>query len=78
MRSKERVTYEETYRKGAANIRKELLPESLPYMRPGTKVVSMGLERAGVVEIDGEELEFQVVRVISRPPEQGEPDGPHS
>lgn len=64
---KSRVLYEETYRKGRANIRKDLLPERLPYFAKGTTLVSMELRKAGWVEIDGEELEFQELYVLVKP-----------
>lgn len=69
---KERVTFEMTYKKGQANIRKELLPERLPYFSPGATLVSMEIRRAGTIEIDGEELEFQYIRVLCRPVPQSE------
>lgn len=68
---KERVTYQETYRKGEANIRKELLPERLPYMPPGVTIVRMELRKAGSVEIDGETFEFQELYVLVKPPAEG-------
>lgn len=68
--SKSRVLYEETYRKGQASIRKDLLPERLPHFAAGTKLVSMELRKAGLVEIDGEELEFQELYVLVKPGEE--------
>ncbi len=65
---KERVLYEETYRKGAAKIRTDLLPKRLPYFAEGSTMVSMELRKTGRVEIDGEEFEFQDIHVIVRPP----------
>lgn len=64
----ERITYQETYRKGAARISTNLLPERLPYFVQGTTLVSMEIRKSGRVEIDGEELEFQDIHVIVRPP----------
>lgn len=69
--SKERVTYEETYRKGQAKISTDLLPERLPYFTEGTTMVSMELRKTGRVEIDGEEFEFQDIHVVVRPPKEG-------
>lgn len=66
--SRARVLYEQTYRKGDAVIRKELLPEKLPYFTAGTKIVSMEVRKAGRVEIDGEEFEFQEIYVLCTPP----------
>ena len=63
---KERVLYEETFKKGQAKIRKDLLPANLPYFTPGTILVSMELRRAGRVEIDGEVYEFQDVHVVTK------------
>lgn len=68
--SKSRVLYEETYRRGQANIRKDLLPERLPYFAKGTTLISMELRKAGRVEIDGEELEFQLIYVLCKPGEE--------
>lgn len=64
--SKSRVLYEETYRKGEANIRKDLLPNRLPYFAVGVTLVSMELRKAGKVEIDGEVFEFQDIHVLTR------------
>lgn len=64
--SKSRVLYEETYRKGKASIRKDLLPGRLPYFAAGTTLVSMELRKAGRVEIDGEEFEFQLIYVLTK------------
>jgi hypothetical protein len=66
----ERVLYEETYRKGTAKIRTDLLPERLPYFAEGSTMVSMEMRKAGCVEIDGEEFEFQDIHVIVRPPKR--------
>jgi hypothetical protein len=68
--SKERVTYEETFRKGAAKIRTDLLPERLPYFAEGSTMVSMEMRKAGRIEIDGEEFEFQDIHVVVRPPQE--------
>jgi hypothetical protein len=68
--SKERILYAETYRKGEANIRKDLLPDRLSYFAEGSKLVSMEIRKAGRIEIDGAELEFQDIRVICTPPEE--------
>lgn len=68
--SKSRVLYEETYRKGRASIRKDLLPERLPYFAEGTKLVSMELRKAGWVEIDGEKFEFELVYILIKPAEE--------
>lgn len=71
---KSRVLYEETYRKGEANIRKDLLPDRLPHFTAGTKLVSMELRKAGRVEIDGEVFEFQeIYGLCTPPPEDGAP-----
>lgn len=64
--SKSRVLYEETYKKGQAKIRKDLLPDRLPYFAAGVTLVSMELRRAGRVEIDGEKYEFQYLYVMTK------------
>lgn len=61
--TKPKETYRETYRAGAARIRKELLPERLPYMKPGWVIESMEMRAAGTMS-DGRE--FQDVRIYLR------------
>ena len=68
MTPRERVLYEETYKKGAAKVRTDLLPATLPYLSAGTTLVSIDIRKAGRVEIDGEELEFQDLHILVRPP----------
>jgi hypothetical protein len=63
---KERVLYEEYYKKGAVRIQKDLLPERLPYMPEGAQIVSMEIRKAGTIEADGERLEFQDIHVRVR------------
>lgn len=65
---KEKIKYQEKYRKGSMSVRKELLPEAMPYMSKGTKIHAMFIQSAGTCTLDGKELEFQDVRVYSIPP----------
>lgn len=60
---KPREIYKETFKPGAANVRKELLPDRLPYMPEGWKVDAIEVRAAGRLD-DGRE--FQDVRVYSR------------
>jgi hypothetical protein len=60
----EKITYSEKYKKGTI-VRDSLLPERLPYMSSGAKIFRMELKQAGNIMIDGEEYEFQDIRVIS-------------
>lgn len=61
--SKPKETYRETYRAGEARIRESLLPDRLPYMKPGWTIESMELRAAGTMS-DGRE--FQDVRIYLR------------
>lgn len=61
--TKPKETYKATYRAGAARIRKELLPERLPYMNPGWVIDSMEMRASGAMS-DGRE--FQDVRIYLR------------
>ena len=63
---KERITYRETYKPGSCVVKKDLLPERLPYMDKGFKIESMELRSAGTVLRGEEEVEFQDVRVYLR------------
>ena len=65
---KEKITYQEKYRKGTMSVRLELLPESFPYMSKGTKIHAMFLISAGRCTLNGKELEFQDVRIYTLPP----------
>lgn len=65
---KTEILYQETYRKGEANIRQSLLPDRLPYMPQGVQIVSMELRKAGQVRVDGKVFEFQEVYVLCLPP----------
>lgn len=61
--SREVVLYEETYKKGACRVRKELLPDRFPYMNQEARITAIEVRKAGRVTVDGRELEFQDVRV---------------
>lgn len=56
-------TYHETYRKGEATIRKELLPETFPFTSVGFVVDSIEMIAAGAMD-DGRE--FQEIRIFVR------------
>lgn len=61
--SKPREIYKETILPGAGAIRKELLPDRLPYMPEGWKVDAIEVRAAGRLD-DGRE--FQDVRVFTK------------
>lgn len=60
---KPKETYRETYKRGAAMIRADLLPERFPFTAKGWTVESIEMIAAGTLE-DGRE--FQEIRVITR------------
>lgn len=62
--AKEKVTYQEKYRKGSRMVRQALLPERLPYMQDGWRISSIEMRSAGEVEIDGKKYEFQDLHVL--------------
>lgn len=63
-RSRERILYSETYRKGALKIRDGLLP-NLPHVNSRFMVHSGDLLEAGRVQCaDGVVREFQVIRFL--------------
>jgi hypothetical protein len=64
---KEKILYQEKYKKGAMRVRRELLPDTLPYMAKGGKIHAMFIQSAGTCTLDGKELEFQDVRVYTVP-----------
>jgi hypothetical protein len=64
---KEKILYQEKYKKGAMRVRRDLLPVTLPYMTKGTVVKDIEIRSAGKCELDGEALEFQDVRVYTVP-----------
>lgn len=61
MPMKERVVYMEKYKPGACNVKRELLPDRLPYMAKGFVITAMEMRAAGKLR-DGRE--FQDVRVF--------------
>lgn len=61
--SKPKESYKLTYKPGAATIRKELLPESLPHLAKGFVIDSIEMRAAGAMS-DGRE--FQDLRVYVR------------
>ena len=65
---KEKIKYQEKYRKGSMSVKTGLLPEYLPYMAKGTTIHAMFITSAGKCTLDGEEFEFQDVRVYTLPP----------
>lgn len=70
-RQREKITYRQTYKSGAMKVSEHLLPERLPYFAVNAKLVGMEVRAAGHVEVDGEKLEFQDVRVYVRMPPEG-------
>ena len=64
---KEKILYQEKYKKGAMRVRRELLPETLPYMSRETIIKAIEIRSAGRCEIDGESMEFQDIRVYTFP-----------
>ncbi len=72
--SKPRETYRETYRAGEAKIRRDLLPERLPYMRAGWRIESMEMRAAGALD-DGREYQDVRVYLEEAVTEKGEGDG---
>lgn len=64
--AREKILTKLTYRKGAMVMKKALLPKRFPYMAPNTEVESIEVKTAGTIEVNGEGLEFQDVRVLVR------------
>ena len=64
---KEKILYQEKYKNGAMRVRRELLPDTLPYMAKGAVITDIEIRAAGKCERDGEILEFQDVRVYTVP-----------
>lgn len=60
---KPREIYKEVLKAGAGNVRKDLLPKTLPYMPVGWTVDAIEVRAAGKLD-DGRE--FQDVRVYTR------------
>jgi hypothetical protein len=61
-----RETFKQTYRRDSF-IKKEKLPETLPYLTPGCKIEAMELKAAGTLLWNGRKLEFQDVRIYVSP-----------
>lgn len=59
---KEKIVYEEGYKKGAAVMNKDSLP-ILNHLNDGFEVEEAHLLKAGLVERNGKEQEFQVIKV---------------
>jgi len=64
---KEKILYQEKYKNGAMRVRRELLPNTLPYMAKGAVITDIEIRSAGKCELDGEAMEFQDVRVYTVP-----------
>lgn len=60
---------EVTYRRGAAMIRSGKLP-TLYHTAPEFRVLSCEIQKAGIVEREGQRLEYQVLKIFleERPP----------
>lgn len=63
---KEKQIYVEGYKKGAAQLRDDALP-IFPAFKGVCEVVEAHLMKCGKVQRDGEELEFQEVRIYVKP-----------
>lgn len=61
--AKPKEVYRETYRRGSAVIREDLLPERLPFLEEGWRVDSIEVMAAGVMD-DGRE--FQEIRIYTK------------
>jgi len=59
---KEKIIYEEGYKKWGAKLRDDRLP-ALNHLNDGFKVSEAYIEKAGISERDGEKQEFQIIRV---------------
>lgn len=66
---KEKLTYEEKYKKWAVEFHKDVLP-FLPALQGQFKCVDAYLMAFGKVERDGKELEYQEVRIYLEPSEE--------
>lgn len=64
MKTSEKITYKETY-KGVC-VKEHLLPTTLPHLAEGTEIKRIDVKAAGKIVIDGDEFEFQDIRVICR------------
>lgn len=60
--ARERITYKETYRKGALKVEPDAMPK-FKHIAPGCKAIEMYLTAAGTVTRGEEQLEFQDIRV---------------
>lgn len=60
---RDKLLYEETYKKGAAVIRAGNLP-TLYHINPEFRVLSCEIQKAGTVEREGQRLEYQVLKVF--------------
>ena len=60
---RDKLLYEETYKKGALMIRPGELP-TLYHIRPDFRVLSCEIQKAGTVERDGKQLEYQILKVL--------------
>lgn len=66
-RMRDRVIYAEKYKKGAMKVKKESLPESLPFiMKPGSKIEEIELIESGKLERNDQEFEYAVIKILMR------------
>lgn len=64
--SEEKLLFKESYENGEAMLRPELLP-TMRNMPSSVTVDSAEVKEAGIIERDGQPLEYQIVRVVYRP-----------
>jgi len=69
----EKIVFQARYKKGACMVRKDRLPDRLPYFAAGAVLHSMEVRSVGRLILDGEELEFQDIRVLVKPPAETSP-----
>ena len=62
---REKIIYEESYKKPGAQIKKDNLPV-LNHLNDGFKCVEAHVLKAGVVDRNGEQLEFNDMRIYMK------------
>lgn len=70
MAAKQKVTYQQKYRKGSMVVKQDCLPR-LRHLGNQFIVKSCEVVSAGVIEVDGQRMEFQDLRVIVKESEIG-------
>lgn len=64
---REKILYAEKYRKGAMKVKKELLPQTLPFIYEKAKIEEIEMTEAGKIEVDGRQLEYVICRILTNP-----------